>query len=82
MGFDSYIVWAVYCGSYVMIDIKELQFDLSIIRLYMTEDRHDEYASTISTAKEIIENTVLQQHPTAMTPEELLEFAMRFVQDK
>lgn len=80
MGSDSCVAWNVYRGSDVVIDLKELQFDLSIIRLYMQEDRRDEYATVISMAKDVIENTVLPQHPTAMTPDELLDFAMRFVE--
>ena len=80
MDLDSYLAGNVYYGAHAMMDHAELQFDLSLIRLYMHEDRRDEYASVISAAKDIIDNTTLPKHPTTMTPDELLDFAMRFVE--
>lgn len=80
MGSDSYITWVVYCGSDVVIDLKELQFDLSMTGMRMREDRQDDYANSLIIISDIIKNTKLPKHPTAMTPDELLDFAMRFVE--
>lgn len=82
MGFDSYIAWVVYCGSDVVTTLKGLQSDISMIEMWMNECGQVDYENSLIIVFDILKNTKLPKHPTAMTPDELLDFAMRFVQNK
>jgi hypothetical protein len=77
MGFDSYIAWDVYCGYNVMSVCDDCKF-LAKEGLVFIRDLIEE----VRRLQKVVSLTNLPRHPTAMTPDELLDFAMRFVQDK
>jgi hypothetical protein len=90
MGFDSYIAWDVYFGSDVMNLLPRLTYMeavmmacdkyASMYRKAYPGDNH--FSDCASLIRDVVREITLPQHPTAMTPDELLDFAMRFVQDK
>lgn len=78
MGFDSYIAWPIYCGPDVM-NSEDVHWHIVELTgaVGKSERRREVPCSKCSWghAKDI-----LPKHPTAMTPDELLDFAMRFVE--
>lgn len=63
-----------------MIDFQDLCGEVRFLEKYLSE-KHIYYgASVCSRAAEALVSIDLPKHPTSMTPDELLDFAMRFVE--